>query len=344
MDARTADFMLFAVFGVLCVFGGYWARERGWAREELSRSLHFITISVIWSLIALIAIWRLPLHPSGIWILAFEPILVLLPALVITLFCRWLGFSPDKSVLIGIAAGLSNRGFTLGAYLCYVILANPDFAPEGIDASAPDAAELTAEAAFAYATSGVNLMAACGIVFLFPLARRFGPEGSADEKLGPLIFKSLVSLRAAMFYFAMLGAALAILQVPYPAFLAEGTILKILIYAGTFGAYAGIGLRLHFNRNVLQPGPHVILAAAQFVLVPLLTLALLATTHLTNNPSTPLLSRVYMVEALMPTAIQTVMIANLFHLDSRLASGLLVVNTSLFLLVCLPILLLIFAG
>lgn len=344
MDARTADFLIFALFGVLCLIGGYWAREKGWVREESSRTLHFLTISIVWALMALMAIWRLPPIASSIWILVIEPVLVLVPAIIVTYICRWLKYPPAEAVLLGIGAGLANRGFTLGAYFCYAMLSDPQWAPPGIDPTDPAASQATADAAFAYAVAGVNLMAACGIVFLYPLARRFGPESKEDESVGTLIFKSLVSFRAMLFYTSLLGVILAVCRVPYPDVLAEGTILKILLYLGAFGGYFGVGLRLHFSPSVRRLGPHLILALAQFILTPLLTFGLLALAFSTPNTPTPLLVRVYIIEAFMPTAIQMVMTANLFHLDSRLASGLLVVNTVLFLLIPMPILLLLAAS
>jgi predicted permease len=55
-------------------------------------------------------------------------------------------------------------------------------------------------------------------------------------------------------------------------------------------------------------------------------------------PLAPLGQKVVLVEAFMPVAIQAVMIANLFHLDGRMASTLWLVNTVLFALVPLPVL------
>ncbi|MEQ9461381.1 MAG: hypothetical protein RIG82_10565 [Phycisphaeraceae bacterium] len=344
MDARTLDFLIFAIFGVLCLAAGYIAREKGWVREDASRFLHLITISVIWSIMALMAIWRLPPLSSSLWLLLFEPTLVLIPAVAITLLCKRLGYASSESVLLGIGAGLANKGFTLGAYFCFAMLSNPEYAPPGIDPTDPGAAQATAEAAFAYAVAAVNIMAACGIVFLYPLARRFGPEGGDDEPLGKLIFNSLVSVRAVLFYASLVAVILAILEVPYPAVLAEGSILKILLYAGAFGGYFGVGLRLHFNQSMRRIGPHAILAVAQYGLTPLLTFGLLAFAMTTATPPTQLLVRVFIIEAFMPAAIQMVMIANLFHLDSRLASGLFVVNTALFLLIPMPLLLIWAAG
>ncbi|WP_428390065.1 AEC family transporter [Mucisphaera sp.] len=339
MDTRTLDFLIFAVFSVCCLAGGYASREKGWVQEETSRFLHLITISVLWALMALMAIWRLPPLASSIWILIIEPTLVLLPAVVVTLICRRLGYSAGESVLLGIGAGLANRGFTLGAYFCYAMLGNPEHAPPGIDPTDANAAQATAEAAFAYAVAGVNVMAVCGIIFLYPLARRFGPEGGRGEPIGKLIFHSLVSFRAMIFYTSIIALLLAVLQVPYPDVLAEGSLMRVLLYVSAFGAYFGVGLRLHFNRHVFRFGPHLVLAIAQFVVTPLLTFGLLWTAHQTQTPPTSLLDRVFIIEAFMPTAIQMVMIANLFRLDSRLASGLFVVNTALFLLIPMPILL-----
>lgn len=76
----------------------------------------------------------------------------------------------------------------------------------------------------------------------------------------------------------------------------------------------------------------------KFAGIPLLAVVILAAMNLTHMPLTALGQRVVVVEAFMPMAIQSVMIANLFHLDGRMASTLWLVNTVLFVLLPLPVL------
>ena len=49
------------------------------------------------------------------------------------------------------------------------------------------------------------------------------------------------------------------------------------------------------------------------------------------------------IEGFMPTAVNCVLIANLFGLNTRMASALFVVNTAIFLVLVLPILVFVFA-
>ena len=51
---------------------------------------------------------------------------------------------------------------------------------------------------------------------------------------------------------------------------------------------------------------------------------------------------VAMIQAFMPAAVNSVLLANLFGLNARMASALFVVNTAIFLLLVLPILILAF--
>lgn len=76
----------------------------------------------------------------------------------------------------------------------------------------------------------------------------------------------------------------------------------------------------------------------KFAGIPLLAVVILAAMNLTHMPLAALGQRVVVVEAFMPMAIQSVMIANLFHLDGRMASTLWLVNTVLFVLLPLPVL------
>ena len=127
-------------------------------------------------------------------------------------------------------------------------------------------------------------------------------------------------------------------EVAYPAVIDEYKTLDVLFYLGGFGGYFGIGLRLRLGDVRKYLREHVLLAAVKFAGIPLLSVGILAVVNLTPVPLSTLGQNVVVVEAFMPMAIQGVMIANLFHLDGRMASTLWLVNTVLFVLIPMPIL------
>jgi predicted permease len=321
MDPRTIQFIAFCVFNALCLAGGYAARRRGLMGEHVARPMHLLTVSFIWGGVALLSIWRLPPEKANLWLIAIEPLLVVIPAFAMIPVARWMGCDDKQTGVLATSAGLGNLGFTLGAYLCYTLLGGP-----GGDG----------DAALAYAVAQVNLMAMAGVLALYPLARHFGEQPTDGISMARLIVTSFLDLRALMVHCAILGCVLAYTGVPYPGVLDRLHTITILFYLGGFGGYFAIGLRLRLGDTRRYLKEHALLAAVKFAGIPLLSLGLLALVNLTPAPLAPLGQKVVLVEAFMPIAIQSVMIANLFHLDGRMASTLWLVNTALFVTLPLP--------
>jgi predicted permease len=334
MSPRTVQFIAFLVFNLAALVAGYIARERGWVREERSRTLHFWTVVALWSLVGLLGVWKLPPKMSNLWLVALEPILVAVPALLAIPVGHWIGAERKQIGVLAIAAGLGNLGFTLGGYLCYMLLTDP-----ALLAPAEASPEEVGDAALAYAIAQVSMMSVAGIVFLYPIARHFGGERAEDESIARLIYHSLVDWRAMMLYTALVGAVLAYMHVPFPEPIDDWGVMSVLFYLGGFTAYFGIGLRLHAGETVRAVRFHAALAGIKFLALPLLTGALLLAAGWTAPGPPALLEAVMLVLAVMPTAIQTVIVPNLFHLDARLASGMWLVNTALFAVIPLPVLL-----
>ncbi len=319
----TAQFTVFCVFNAVCLAAGYGARRRKLLGEHTARPIHFVTVSFVWGAVALLSLWRLPPERANLWLIAIEPLLVAIPAFAVIPIARRMGCDNKQTGVIATAAGLGNLGFTLGAYLCYTLLGD---------------SEGQGDAALAYAVAQVNLMAMAGVLMMYPLARHFGGEHTGDRSITRLIVTSFFDLRALMVHCAIVGVVLAYMNVPYPVVLDDYYTIDVLFYLGGFGGYFGIGLRLRLSDARRYLREHTLLAVVKFAGIPLLSLGILAVVNLTPVPLAALGQRVVIVEAFMPMAIQSVMIANLFHLDGRMASTLWLVNTVLFVLLPLPVL------
>jgi predicted permease len=323
MDPRTAEFTAFCVFNAICLAVGYVARRRGLLGEHTARPIHFVTVSFVWGAVALLSLWRLPPEHTNLWLLVIEPLLVAVPAFAVVPIARRMGCDNKQVGVLATAAGLGNLGFTLGAYLCYTLL---------------DGSEGEGDTALAYAVAQVNLMAMAGVVMLYPLARHLGGDQRGGRSVVRLIVTSFFDLRALMVHCAIVGVVLAYMRVPYPVVLDDYYVVHVLFYLGGFGGYFGIGLRLRLGDTRKHLREHALLAAVKFVGIPLLSFGILAMVNLTGAPLAALGQRVVMVEAFMPVAIQGVMIANLFRLDGRMASTIWLVNTVIFVLIPLPLL------
>jgi len=323
MDTRTVQFIVFCVFNAVCLAAGYGARRRNLLGEHAARPIHFVTVSFVWGAVALLSLWKLPPQSANLWLILIEPLLVAVPAFAVIPIARKMGCDNKQTGVIAVSAGLGNLGFTLGAYLCYTLLGSS--AEQG-------------DAALAYAVAQVNLMAMAGVLMMYPLARHFGGKHRGDMSITRLILISFLDLRALMVHCAIIGVVLAYMNVPYPGVIDDYYTIDILFYLGGFGGYFGIGLRLRLGDARRYLREHTLLAAVKFAGIPLLSVGILVAMNLTPVSLASLGQRVVFVEAFMPVAIQSVMIANLFHLDGRMASTLWLVNTVLFVLFPLPVL------
>lgn len=77
----------------------------------------------------------------------------------------------------------------------------------------------------------------------------------------------------------------------------------------------------------------MLLAAIKFIVLPAAVYLALLPVHLH-----PDLKMVIRIESFMPTAVYSVISSILFDLDAKLSAGLFVVNTVLFILIVLPLL------
>ena len=351
MDPKTVQFVAFAAFSIAAFGAGYTARVRGWVHEDFSRRLHLFTLVGPWSLVILLSLWQSPPGPQAAWLVVIEPVLVVVPALLMVPLARRLGFDRKQAAVLAISAGLCNAGFTLGGFIAYTAITDPSLVPPWIDAAGmTDAARSRAasNAALSYAIAQVTVMSVFAVVVMYPLALRMGGDGDAESggaggSLRKLMWDSFVDVRAAQLYAAVIGALLGWFGPELPEAVGDLRLLDVLMFLGAGGAYAGIGLRLHIGHSLRQVRAHALLAAFRFALVPLITAAIILALRAIGQPQSPLGERVLLINAFMATAIQSVMIANLFHLDTRLASGLWVVNTVLCLAVPLPVILIVFA-
>ncbi len=325
MDPRTVKFICFAAFGGAALWAGYAARKRQWVREEVSRHVHLHTVVWVWSSVSLLSLWVQPLRWRDAPLAMVQVILVGASALAAVGVCRALRLARPQIAAVSISSGLGNLGFTLGGYVCYVLL-TPHATALGI--------------AIAY----VTVMQVAGVVLLYPLARHYSQHAPGDVGLGRLILSGLWDVRAAPLYGALLGEVLGTMKLPVPGAVGQWHLIDILFYLGSFGGYFGIGLRLRLGDSLKLLKGHAVAAGVKFVFIPLLTVAMLMLLAQLHWPLSPTARQVALVEAAMPTAIQSVMIANLFHLDSRQASSLWLWNTVLFFILGFPLVLLVVAG
>lgn len=337
MDAKTAEFLALIAFSALSIVAGFASRKLGWLREETSRHVHWFTIVVLWSIAAVLSLWNLRPDPTNAWILLLEPALVAATAFLTIPIAKALKLQRNQVGVLAIAAGVSNTGFALGSFLAYALLPTPTL----LSVIGGDNEERAVEA-LAYGVLTVTVMSTAVVVLLFPVAQHFGNHKPGDQPLGRLIFKSFVDWKAMMFYASIVGVALAYSPLEIPSQVHDWYILKVLFFLGAAGAYFGIGMRLHVSHLRPHLKSHALLAFIKFAVSPLIVLGMLGLIRVCGfTPPPPLLAQTLLLLSFMPCAIQTVILSNLFHLDARMAGSVWLVNTIVFCVLVLPVLLLV---
>ena len=214
---------------------------------------------------------------------------------------------------------LSHQGVGLGAFVCYSLLE-----PQ--------------TDALGYVAVYLSAQIIVTVLVFYAVAQHYA--GEHRQRLGRLIARSLFGLPAAPLYCAAAGIGLSLAKVSYPHELIERLyILPICFIAGAAGGYSGIGLRLRLGDSIHYMQHHVVLAVTKFVALPALTIGLMLILGLTVARLDPLPFNVLTIESAMPVALASVMIANMFGLDARLASVVWLWNTLLFCAAPLPMIL-----
>jgi predicted permease len=344
MDPRT-EFFALVIVSAISIFAGYISRERGWLHEDFSRKVHWVTIVILWSSAGFFALWNLEPRVANLWVLAIEPLLVVIPAFLIIPLGKAIRLERKQVGVLALAAGLRNSGFALGAFLAYAILPVGNFlkqeaGPDGV--LSPQRASELSISALAYGLLIVMTMSMAVVIFLFPMVLHFAGDGKEKQPISRVIYKSFVDWKAMLFYSSAAGIALAYSPIDCPKFVFDWYILKALIFIGSAAAYFGIGMRLHLHHLKPHVKSHALVAAVKFLATPVLTLCLLLIArNLGIAPPPDMLDQTFMLIAFMPTAIQVVIVSNLFHLDARMAGSVWIVNTLIFLCIVLPVILLV---
>lgn len=336
MDARTLEFFALAIVSALSILAGYISRERGWLHEDFSRKIHWVTIVILWSSAGFFALWNLEPKIANLWVLVIEPLLVVIPAFLIIPLGKAIKLKRNQVGVLALAAGLRNSGFALGAFLAYAILPVGELLRQQ-GAVGQEQIDALSISALAYGMLIVMTMSMAVVVFLFPMVQHFASGDDDKQPIGRIIYKSFVDWKAMLFYSSAAGITLAYMRVPVPTIVFDWYILKGLIFVGSATAYFGIGMRLHIHHLKPHVKSHALVAAVKFLATPILTLGLLILARNVGIAPPPgMLQQSFMLIAFMPTAIQVVIVANLFHLDARMAGSVWIVNTLIFLCLVLP--------
>jgi predicted permease len=318
----VARLRLAAMFIVLAggIVSGYLAGNRlGLPEYWAKRIMTAVLVSFNW-LIAMLVIWRMRLSSQLIWV----PVVGVILMLAVTGFSAGLFylFEPDRKsrLTLILAGGLSNLGYTGGAFVCYAL-----FGADGLG----------------IANIYPLLWVPAVYLIFFPLlkVREIWIESScAKFKL-----RQVLDFRFLAFP-AVIGAiVLNLINVKIPAFIAEFHIIDIFVYIASSLSFFAIGLRVSLPRLKNYMSLYFLLGAVKFVLTPAVAFLIVWLLTLSGRGLSDLAQKVIIVLSVTPSAVAVVTMSNVFDLDAPLASALWVVNMATFVLIVVPLLFFIFA-
>jgi len=296
-------FALFVGCILLAIGGGYLLRRMGVVRSASARPIMSAAIVGCDGPIAGLAIWHLQIL-ADVWKVPVAGGLAAVAASLVGLaLARWRRMAPADAAVFGLQGGMGNVGYTLGGSLCFALW--------GLQGLALEQMFCLMWPFFAF-------------LFCFPLARHYGERASGARADGPAglayagrtLARSLTDLRSLPLYTAALGLVLNLRGVVPPAAIERWHVVDVLMVAGILAQFGGVGMTVRARRLPLFWKKAAGTAAVKFLASPLLMAGAAGTLGLAGTPLA-----VCLLLAAMPSALYSVLMANLFGLNRDLASA-----------------------
>ena len=304
LTAEHARLVVFLACIVAASVGGYALRRLGWAKREWAPRLMSAAIIGVDSPIALLAVWYLAIQ-ADVWKVPVAGAIVAVATSLAGLeIGRRLRLPHQDRAVFGLQGGMGNVGYTLGGALCFALWGIQGLALEQIFCL---------------------MWPFYAFLFCFPIARHYG-EQAAGSHLGPrppawryaagVLLRSLTDLRSLPLYMVTLGLVLNVRGVAPPETIRRWRIIDGLMVLGIFLQFGSVGLTVRVRR--LAPFWKLALgtSALKFLVSPALMLGAALLLGLSGVPL-----YVCVLLAAMPTALYSVLMANLFGLNKDLANA-----------------------
>ncbi|HRX16515.1 MAG TPA: hypothetical protein P5123_09380 [Spirochaetota bacterium] len=300
-------FIFFQFIIVISFLMGNYLRERVKNRDVLTR---FLIKSNLFVLEPFLAFW------TG-WNIRFSSDLLFLPTaglfVAVMTFAagmflsRYTGQSSIRRETFTISSSLSNQGYTMGAFICYILLGE-----QGL------ALALLLIIYFFFFTYG----------FIFTYAS-FKGSGKVEKVTLAVLFKKFFTLNNMPMYALIAALLLNRLGINRPEIEINP---DIFIFPVVIFSFIMLGLSYNLKSLSFFSRSSMFMFLLKFIAAPFLGIVF---TILFNVD--PLYTKIIIAESMMPVAVYSVVTANLFKLDSEYAASLFVINTVHFLIISFPL-------
>ena len=303
MSTEHARIIVFLSCIVAAGVAGYVLKRLGWAKREWAPRLMSAAIIGFDAPIALLAVWHLAIR-ADVWKVPVAGAAVAIATNLVGLgVARARRMAPGDAALFGLQGGMGNVGYTLGGALCFAL-----WGMQG----------LALEQMFCV------MWPFYAFLFCFPIARHYGERAAGaqqDPRPSPLRYaagvlaRSLTDLRSLPLYMVAAGLALNLRGVVPPEAIRRWGVIDALMVAGIFLQFGSVGLTVEARRLPRFWRPALGTAALKFLASPLLMVGAALGLGLAGMPL-----YVCVLLAAMPTALYSVLMANLFGLNRDLAN------------------------
>ncbi len=313
---RLAAMLAVLVAGLV---SGYLANNRlGLPEHYAKKIMTAVLVSFNW-LIALLVIWRMQLTGSLIWLPIVGFVLMLTITVLSTGLFHFLDLDRKSRLTLILAAGLSNMGYTGGAFVCYAL-----FGAEGL------------------ALANIYPVFWISTVYLifFPLLKIH--QLRLMDSNAKFSFGQVLDFRFLVLPAVITAIILNLTGLESPPFIAKFHIIDILVYIASCLSFFAIGLQVKLSRLKNYINLYFPLVVIKFILTPVVALLIIWLLALTGQNLTGPVQKVIIVLAATPSAVLMVTMSNVFDLDGPLASALWIVTMATFAIIVVPVLFFVF--
>ncbi len=299
---------------------GYLASSRFGVPEHFAKKIMTVVLVCFNWLIALLAIWPLQLSEQLIWLPIVGIALVSIITALSTVFFYFLKHDRKTRLTLILAAGLSNTGYTGGAFVCYVL-----FGMDGL------------------AMANIYLLLSVPAFYLFYLPYLKVHELRSKDHTAALKLDFLLDFRMLVIPAVIVAIILNLTGVKSPVFITKFYIIDILVCIASSLSFFAIGLRVKLSRLKNYINLYFLIAAIKFILTPALAILFIALLTLAGQNLNSTVQKVIIILSATPSAVLMVTMSNVFDLDGPLASALWVVTMAIFVAIVVPVLFFLFA-
>ncbi len=296
-------FILFQLLIIIPFIAGIITKKYFADPAAMSKRIIMINLMVLEPPVILWTIWGLEISCNLALLPAAGLLIVLAGLLAGMILASPLGLEGVGRKTFIISASLANHGFTMGGFICYIFLK---------------------ETGLGLSSIFISYFVPYTFLIIFSYAR-----AGSGKKYGTGIRDFLISYQNMPLYASLAAIGLIAAGIPRPVL---NPPVEPLIMASVALYYWTLGLTVNVKGIASFRREHLALGAVRFLVIPALAHLLLLIVPLDGEART-----VIRIQSFMPAAIYSVVTSVLFDLDSRLASSLFLVNTLVFIVIVVPL-------